>query len=166
MIPLDYISCLQRRILPPWHVLSVSRGDVAVGQTLSSVTLKPIPDGLLCQRIFGPIESRRCAYGKLYRKVRHKQKLCEAYGVEITDSSVRRERFRHITLAEPVVHVLFKKLIGRLLNIPPRRFDRIIQCSEFVVKSVGKSSFDVDQILTAEDYFSYKSSQPDKYFVA
>ena len=35
-----------------------------------------------------------------------------------------------------------------------------------MVKSVGKSAFDVGQILTAEDYFSYKSRQPDKYFVA
>jgi len=119
MLPLDDISCLKIGILAPEKILKMSNGEVTVGQTLSCVTLKPVPDGLLCQSIFGPVESRRCACGKLYRKVRHKQKLCEACGVEITDSSVRRERFGHITLAEPVVHVLFKKFIGRLLNIPP-----------------------------------------------
>src|SRR5208283_1130858 len=90
MLPLDDISCLKIGILAPEKILKMSHGEVTVGQTLSTVTLKPVPDGLLCQRIFGPVHSFRCACGKLYRRGRDRKKVCKACGVEVSDSSVRR----------------------------------------------------------------------------
>ena len=46
-----------------------------------------------------------CYCGK-YKKVRYKGVVCDRCGVEITKSSVRRERMGHIELAAPVAHLV------------------------------------------------------------
>ena len=68
--------------------------------------LKPEKDGLFCERIFGPSKDWECHCGK-YKKIRYKGVICDRCGVEVTKSSVRRERMGHIELAAPVSHIWY-----------------------------------------------------------
>jgi len=68
--------------------------------------MRAVVGGLFCPRIFGPEEDNRCRCGHL-EGPRHAGQVCEKCGVEVTTSSVRRERFGHIELAAPVVNPLF-----------------------------------------------------------
>ena len=85
-------------------ILRWSHGEITKAETINYKTLKPEPDGLFDERIFGPVKDYECACGK-YKKVKHYGKKCEKCGVEIRESIVRRERMGHIRLAAPIVHI-------------------------------------------------------------
>ena len=76
-----------------------SYGEVTKPETINYRTLKAEKDGLFCERIFGPTKDWECLCGK-YKRVRHKGKICEKCGVEVTTKKVRRERMGHIELAK------------------------------------------------------------------
>ena len=82
-------------------ILEWSHGEVKKPETINYRTLKPEKDGLYCERIFGPTKDWECHCGK-YKKIRYKGVICDRCGVEVTKSSVRRERIGHIALAAPV----------------------------------------------------------------
>lgn len=103
----------------PEDIRSWSSGEVTepvafnarVPRNGGSITSKQLAKGgLLCERIFGPISSYRCACGK-YRGGKLAQErqgtVCEHCGVLVADRSVRRQRMGHIELAAPVVHPFF-----------------------------------------------------------
>ena len=96
----------------PEKIREWSRGAVTKAETINYRTLKPEPDGLFCERIFGPQKDWECHCGK-YKKIRYKDMICDRCGVEVTKSSVRRERMGHIELAAPVSHIWYFK------GIPP-----------------------------------------------
>ena len=106
----------------PEEILSWSHGEVLKHETINYRTLKPEPDGLFCEKIFGPSKDYQCACGKSKRST-DKGKVCEKCGVEITESKVRRERMGHIKLASPVVHTWF------LRNSPSPHFSQILPLS-------------------------------------
>lgn len=60
---------------------------------------------LASQQIFGPVNDYECQCGK-YKRMRDRNVICEACGVEVTLSKVRRERFGFITLDAPLRHPL------------------------------------------------------------
>ena len=78
-------------------ILEWSHGEVKKPETINYRTLKPEKDGLYCERIFGPTKDWECHCGK-YKKIRYKGVICDRCGVEVTKSSVRRERIGHIAL--------------------------------------------------------------------
>jgi len=84
-------------------IMQWSYGEVTKPETINYRTYKPEKDGLFCAKIFGPIRDYECLCGK-YRKIKYKGIVCEKCGVEVTKSSVRRERMGHIKLVSPVVH--------------------------------------------------------------
>jgi len=90
------------------EILSWSHGEVKKGDTYSYRNYMPEPDGLFCEKIFGPVHSYQCHCGKLKGK-QYEHLVCPNCGVEILPSSVRRERFGHIKLATPVVHIWYFK---------------------------------------------------------
>ncbi len=92
----------------PEKILEWSHGEVKKPETINYRTLKPEKDGLFCERIFGPVKDWECHCGK-YKKIRYKGVICDRCGVEVTKSSVRRERMGHIALAAPVSHIWYFK---------------------------------------------------------
>ena len=90
----------------PDKIREWSRGEVLKPETINYRTLKPERDGLFCERIFGPSKDWECHCGK-YKKIRYKGVVCDRCGVEVTKSSVRRERMGHIELAAPVSHIWY-----------------------------------------------------------
>ena len=61
----DY-KYIKIRLASPEEILSWSHGEVKKHETINYRTLKPEPDGLFCEKIFGPMKDYQCAY--LYRK--------------------------------------------------------------------------------------------------
>ena len=138
------------------EILSWSHGEVKKHETINYRTLKPEPDGLFCERIFGPTKDYQCQCGKSKRNV-DKGKVCEKCGVEITEAKVRRERFGHIKLAAPVVHTWFLKnspsRIATLLDIKAKDLEEVVYLASYIVTDPGNvPGLTKKQILSETEY--------------
>ena len=116
-----------------------SHGEVKKPETINYRTLKPEKDGLFGEQIFGPSRDWECSCGK-YKRVRFKGIVCERCGVEVTKSSVRRERMGHIELAAPVTHIWYFKgvpsRLGYLLDMAPKDLEKVIYFAAYMIISV------------------------------
>jgi len=116
-----------------------SHGEVKKPETINYRTFKPEPDGLFCERIFGPTRDWECHCGK-YRKIKFRGITCDRCGVEVTRAKVRRERMGHIELAAPVSHIWYLKGVpspmSLLLNISPRPLEKVIYFASYIVTHV------------------------------
>jgi DNA-directed RNA polymerase subunit beta' len=124
-----------------------SYGEVKKPETINYRTLKPEKDGLFGEQIFGPSRDWECACGK-YKRVRFKGIVCERCGVEVTKSSVRRERMGHIELAAPVTHIWYFKgvpsRLGYLLDMAPKDLEKVIYFAAYMVISVDEDARHAD----------------------
>ncbi|MBR3617071.1 MAG: DNA-directed RNA polymerase subunit beta' [Acholeplasmatales bacterium] len=153
----------------PEEILSWSHGEVLKHETINYRTLKPEPDGLFCEKIFGPSKDYQCACGKS-RKSTDKGKVCEKCGVEITESKVRRERMGHIKLAAPVVHTWFLKNtpspLATLLDLKTKDVEEIVYLASYIVIDPGKNlGLKKKQVLNEATYAQLSEQHP-KQFVA
>jgi DNA-directed RNA polymerase subunit beta' len=105
---IDETQALRIRLSSPEQIRARSFGEVQKPETINFRTQKPEPYGLFCERIFGPVKDWCCSCGK-YKRERPPGLRCEKCGVEVTTSSVRRERMGHIELAVPVAHPWFAR---------------------------------------------------------
>ena len=132
-----------------------SRGEVTKPETINYRTFKPEKDGLFCDRIFGPIRDMECGCGK-YKRIKHKDQICDRCGVEVTNARVRRERMGHIELAVPVSHIWFYKCmpgrIGLMLDMTARNLERVIYYEDYIVIDPKNTPLEKGQILTEEQY--------------
>ncbi len=157
------------RIASPETIRSWSYGEVKKPETINYRTLKPEKDGLFCERIFGPVKDWECNCGK-YKGMKYKGVVCDRCGVEITRSTVRRERMGHIQLAAPIVHVWFFKVVpsrlSALLGITYRNLEKIIYYEEFVVIDPGDTPLAKGEMLTIERYYECVDRYGEDSFVA
>ena len=139
----------------PEKILEWSHGEVKKPETINYRTLKPERDGLFCERIFGPSKDWECHCGK-YKKIRYKGVICDRCGVEVTKSSVRRERIGHIQLAAPVSHIWYFKGIpsrmGLILDISPRVLEKVLYFASYIVLDAGQTSLQYKQVLSEKEY--------------
>ena len=139
----------------PDKILSWSHGEVKKPETINYRTLKPERDGLFCERIFGPQRDWECHCGK-YKKIRYRGVICDRCGVEVTKSSVRRERMGHINLVTPVSHIWYFKGIpsrmGLILDVSPRALERVLYFASYIVLDPGTSMFEKKQVITEKEY--------------
>ena len=141
----------------PDMIRSWSFGEVKKPETINYRTFKPERDGLFCAKIFGPIKDYECLCGK-YKRLKHRGVVCEKCGVEVTKSSVRRERMGHIELATPVAHIWFLKSlpsrIGLLLDLTLREIERVLYFESFIVLDPGMTPLEKNQLLNEEAYLN------------
>ena len=139
----------------PEKIREWSHGEVKKPETINYRTLKPEKDGLFCERIFGPSKDWECHCGK-YKKIRYKGVVCDRCGVEVTKSSVRRERMGHIELAAPVSHIWYFKGIpsrmGLILDLSPRTLERVLYFANYIVLDPGNTNLQLKQVLTEREY--------------
>jgi DNA-directed RNA polymerase subunit beta' len=132
-----------------------NRGEVTKPETINYRTLKPEKDGLFCERIFGPTKDWECHCGK-YKKIRYKGVVCDRCGVEITKSSVRRERMGYIELAAPVSHIWYFKGIpsrmGLILDLSPRVLEKVLYFASYIVLDPGDTSLEYKQVLSEKEF--------------
>ena len=139
----------------PDKIREWSHGEVLKPETINYRTLKPEKDGLFCERIFGPSKDWECHCGK-YKKIRYKGVICDRCGVEVTKSSVRRERMGHIELAAPVSHIWYFKGIpsrmGLMMDLSPRVLEKVLYFANYIVLDKGTSELQYKQVLTEREF--------------
>jgi len=145
----------------PW-----SYGEVKKPETINYRTFKPERDGLFCARIFGPIKDYECLCGK-YKRLKHRNTICEKCGVEVTLSKVRRERMGHIELASPVAHIWFLKSLpsrlGIVLDMTLRDIEKVLYFESFVVIDPLMTPLKLGQLLTEEEYREKKTQYGNEF---
>lgn len=142
-------------IASPETIRLWSHGEVTKPETINYRTLKAEPDGLFCEKIFGPTKDWECKCGK-YKKMRYKGTVCDKCGVEVTSSKVRRERMGHIDLACPVSHIWYFKgtpsRIGLILDVSPRQLERVLYFAAYIVIDKGETKLLDKQVLNEQEY--------------
>ena len=137
------LVALRIRLASPETIRSWSYGEVLKPETINYRRLRPEKDGLFCEAIFGPTRDYQCYCGK-YKNPRYKGIVCDKCGVEVTRSSVRRERMGHIGLASPVAHIWYTRRVpsylGLLLNISRRNLDRVLYFAQYIVTFVDEDA--------------------------
>ena len=134
-------KALRISLASPEEIKEWSHGEVTKPETINYRRLRPERDGLFCEAIFGPQRDWQCACGK-YKHIRFRGVTCERCGVEVTRSSVRRERMGHIKLAAPVAHIWYTRRVpsylGLLLDISRRNMDRVLYFAQYVITTVDE----------------------------
>ena len=152
----------------PEKIREWSHGEVKKPETINYRTLKPEKDGLFCERIFGPSKDWECHCGK-YKKIRYKGVICDRCGVEVTKSSVRRERMGHIELAAPVSHIWYFKGIpsrmGLILDLSPRTLEKVLYFANYIVLDGGDTRLQYKQVLTEKEYQDAREEYGDGFRV-
>ena len=133
----------------------LQEGNVTKPETINYRTLKPEKDGLFCEKIFGPSKDWECHCGK-YKKIRYKGVVCDRCGVEVTKSSVRRERMGRIELAAPVSHIWYFKGIpsrmGLILDLSPRTLEKVLYFASYIVLDAGDTELMYKQVLSEKEF--------------
>jgi DNA-directed RNA polymerase subunit beta' len=134
---------LRISLASPEQIHSWSYGEVTKPETINYRRLRPEKDGLFCEAIFGPTKDWQCYCGK-YKNIRYRGIVCDKCGVEVTRSSVRRERMGHIELAAPVAHIWYTRRVpsylGTLLDISKRNMDRVLYFAQYMTTYVDEDA--------------------------
>jgi DNA-directed RNA polymerase subunit beta' len=137
------IESIKIKLASPDEILSWSHGEITRPETINYRTQRSEKDGLFCERIFGPEKDYECYCGK-YRRIRYKGIVCDRCGVEVTKSSVRRERMGHIKLACPVSHIWFLRGVpsrmGMVLDVPAFQLEKVIYFASYIITNVNKEA--------------------------
>ncbi|MFN7170915.1 MAG: DNA-directed RNA polymerase subunit beta', partial [Candidatus Omnitrophota bacterium] len=154
------------KIASPETIRSWSHGEVKKPETINYRTFKPEKDGLFCEKIFGPTRDWECYCGK-YKRIKYKGTVCDRCGVEVTRSSVRRERMGHIELACPVSHIWFFKVMpskmGLLLDLSIRELEKVIYYEEYIVIDPGDTPLRKKELLSEEKFQEAKLKYSNKF---
>lgn len=165
----NQFSAIQVGLASPEKILEWSYGEVTKPETINYRSQKPEKDGLFCEKIFGPSKDWECYCGK-YKKVRFKGVVCDRCGVEITKSSVRRERMGHIKLAASVAHIWYLKGIpskmGLVLDVKPKKLEEVIYFVSYIVIEPGDTPLQKKQILSERDYRELKAEYGNRFEAA
>ena len=157
MFDLDKLTSVKISLASPEQIHSWAHGEVTKSETINYRTQRPEPDGLFCEKIFGPVKDYECRCGK-YKKISDAGKICDKCGVEVTLKSVRRERMGYIDLAFPCTHIWFVKgapsKMGLVLGIPPKSLEEVVYFVSHIVINPG-----ISKILTYRQVLDENSAR-------
>ncbi len=143
MLEAQDFRSLRIKLASPEDIHSWSYGEVTKPETINYRRLRPEKDGLFCEAIFGPTKDYQCYCGK-YKNIRYKGIICDKCGVEVTRSSVRRERMGHIDLAAPVAHTWYTRRVpnhlSKLIGIRKRDMDRVLYFAKYIIINVNEDA--------------------------
>ncbi|UCH35540.1 MAG: DNA-directed RNA polymerase subunit beta' [Armatimonadota bacterium] len=164
MVDTTNFNQLRLGLASPDEIRKWSRGEVKKPETINYRTFKPEPDGLFCERIFGPTRDWECHCGK-YRKIKFRGITCDRCGVEVTRSKVRRERMGHIDLAAPVSHIWYLKGVpspmSLLLDISPRPLEKVLYFASYIVTHVDHQAIN-DNLELIKDTVEQEKQSADE----
>lgn len=122
-----------QRTLPNGSVV----GEVITGKTVDYKTLKPLRNGLFCERIFGPVKDFYCSCGK--SQPNPSVSFCPDCEVEYYPSTIRRHRFGYIELFSGSVHLWYFKgrpnYLSILLRKKRKNLEPLIYCTTVFVNA-------------------------------
>ena len=160
---LEDFDAIQLKLASPEEILKWSHGEVTKPETINYRTQRMEKDGLFCERIFGPEKDWECYCGK-YKRIRYKGIVCDRCGVEVTRSSVRRERMGHIKLAVPVSHIWFLRGVpskmGLFFDMSFQNLEKIVYFGAYIVTRVDeKGKIEVLKDIEKEYNIKLKDSK-------
>lgn len=136
---LDNLAWISLAIASPEQIRTLSYWKVLISETINYRTQRPERGWLFCEQIFGPRKNYECACWK-YKRIRYKWIVCERCWVEVTKTSVRRERMAHIDLYTPVAHIWFLKSVpsrvGLLLDLPVKKLEQVVYFASYIITDV------------------------------
>ncbi|MGH7142986.1 MAG: DNA-directed RNA polymerase subunit beta' [Planctomycetota bacterium] len=150
----------------PNKIREWSHGEVKKPETINYRSYRAERDGLFCERIFGPERDWECSCGK-YKGIKYKDIICDRCGVHVQHSRVRRQRFGHINLAAPVVHIWFFKSLpsklGNLLGIKTTSLQQVVYFQRYVVTDPGTTPLKKMELLSDDDYHKAREKYGDTF---
>ncbi|WFB37914.1 DNA-directed RNA polymerase subunit beta' [Kiritimatiellota bacterium B12222] len=167
----DYatISIASPETIRSWAYRNGEYQEVKNPETINYRTFKPEKGGLFCERIFGPTKDWECACGK-YKRIKHKDVICDRCGVEVTLSRVRRDRMGLIELAVPVSHIWFFKCtptrLGMVLDMTARALERVLYYEDYIVVDPGDTPLEEKQLLSEMEMREAEDKYGEGAFVA
>lgn len=122
-------------------------GQITTSKTVDYKTFKPEPEGLFCEKIFGPVNDFECSCGIKMKKVKNQLQFCPNCDIELTTSRVRRYRLGYIQLVSPVTHIWYLKgrpsFLSLLLNKKRKKVESLIYYTRSIyipIHSLTKTS--------------------------
>jgi DNA-directed RNA polymerase subunit beta' len=126
----DKIREWSQRQLPNGEIV----GEIRKPDTMNYRTGRAEPDGLLCEKIFGPLKSWECSCGQYKFRPKTKPFYCPNCWVEVTESHVRRHRMGHVVLNYPVTHTWYLKgspsYLSIILDLPVKELETLVYLVE------------------------------------
>ena len=157
MFDVNKLVAIQIGLASPEKIREWSHGEVTKPETINYRSQKPEPDGLFCERIFGPAKDYECHCGR-YKKSRFKGVICDKCGVEVTTKAVRRERMGSIELSSPCAHIWYLKGIpskmGLVLDVLPKQLEDIVYFKSHICLNAGDS-----KIIQRKEVFDEKTGR-------
>src|SRR6185437_2621772 len=154
------------KLASPETILGWSHGEVTKPETINYRTQRPEKDGLFDEKIFGPIKDWECYCGK-YKRIRYKGIVCDKCGVEVTKSSVRRERMGHIKLSVPVAHIWFLRgvpsRLGLILDLGVQELEKVVYFAAYIISHVDEEARQNTMEQIEREFKSKKKEIEDKY---
>ena len=161
---LDNLVWISLWLFSPEKIKWLSYGKVLISETINYRTQKPERWWLFCEQIFWPRKNYECACGK-YKRIRYKWIVCERCWVEVTKSSVRRERMWHIELYAPVAHIWYLKSvpsrIGLLLDLPVKKLEQVVYFASYIITEVYEDKKE-EALRELEDRFKVSKIEMQK----
>ncbi|XBT18451.1 MAG: DNA-directed RNA polymerase subunit beta' [Candidatus Shikimatogenerans sp. Tduv] len=157
------------KMLSDKEILKKSNGEIKNSETINYKTYKPEPNGLFCEKIFGPVDNYKCYCGKYNKKI-YKNIICDICGVKITKNNIRRKNIGHIKLVIPITHIWFFKLlpnkISYLLNISSKKIYKIIYYEKYIIINSGnlKKKYKKNLLINESKYIYIKKKYKNKKF--
>ncbi len=156
---INRVRSIKITLASPDQIRSWSYGEVKNPETIDYKTYKPKPDGLFCERIFGPTRDYECACGK-FKGIKHRGVVCDRCGVEVTQSKVRRSRIGSIELEMPVAHIWFSKSVpsrmATLLDMSIKVLERVLYYEEYIVLDPGPTGLNKMDVLSEREFAHYR----------
>ena len=145
------INAVRIGIADPKKVSSWGQ-EVTRPETINYRTGLPEPDGLFCEKIFGPTKNFECYCGR-YKNVRREGLVCEVCGVKVTHSRIRRREMGIIKLSAPVIHPWFLHLqpylLQTILGLTKRATKQIVYYMRYMVVSMDRTK--KERLLTRKE---------------
>jgi DNA-directed RNA polymerase subunit beta' len=154
------------KLASPDTIMQWSHGEVTKPETINYRTQRPEKDGLFDEKIFGPIKDWECYCGK-YKRIRYKGIVCDKCGVEVTKSSVRRERMGHIKLSVPVAHIWFLRgvpsRLGLMLDLGVQELEKVVYFAAYIISHVDEEARTATVEQIEREFKAKKKEIEDKY---
>lgn len=125
-------SAISFKLADTATILSWSKGEVKKSETINYRTFRPEPDGLFCEKIFGPVRDWECSCGRYKWATKQSGVICSRCGVKVTESKVRREWMGHVKLVSPVANVFYFGYLSRLLKLSISDLKRVIYYNSYI----------------------------------
>lgn len=161
---LDNLAWISLSIASPEQIRALSYGKVLISETINYRTQRPERWWLFCEQIFGPRKNYECACGK-YKRIKYKWMVCDRCWVEVTKSSVRRERMAHIDLYTPVAHIWFLKSVPSrvwlLLDLPVKKLEQVVYFASYIIIDVYEDKLK-EAMKNLEDTYKVSKTEMQK----